>query len=67
MFTNNYNMIQNLCAMKGTSKTDSIEDAVTNFNLRRMRKASGGGDFFLFTLYAKQKKRHRCIEEVTFK
>lgn len=40
MFTKNYNITQNLCAMKGTSKLDSIEDAVTNFNLRRMKKAS---------------------------
>ena len=37
---NNYNTTQNLCAMKGTSKLDSIEDAAANFNLRRMRKAS---------------------------
>lgn len=40
MFTKNYNITQNLCAMKSTGKLDSIEDAVTNFNLRRMKKAS---------------------------
>lgn len=41
MFTNNYNITENLCAMKDTSKAnDNAEDAVTNFKLGRMRKAS---------------------------
>lgn len=43
MFTKNYNITQNLCAMKSTGKLDSIEDAVTNFNLRSDEEGFMGG------------------------